>query len=140
MTLLQILLAEYGTKEIVGEKHNKTIVQYAKEAGHNWVNDDETAWCSILMDWGAMKAGVERTKSAAARSWLKVGEVITKPEIGDVVIFKRGSSNWQGHVGIFINYDGDYINVLGGNQSNQVKISQYNAKKVLGFRRLKKQT
>lgn len=137
MTLLQVLLAEYGTKEISGSEHNKTIIQYAKEAGHNWVNDDETPWCSIFIDWGAMKAGVERTKSASARSWLKVGEVITEPILGDIVIFKRGSFSWQGHVGVFINYDDNYINVLGGNQSNQVKISKYNAKKVLGFRRLK---
>ena len=43
--LLEIALSQYGQKEIAGEKDNLTIVGYAKEAGHAWVNDDETPWC-----------------------------------------------------------------------------------------------
>ena len=136
--LLKIALSQYGVKEISGEKNNKQIVDYAKEAGFEWVNDDETPWCSIFINWCAMKAGLERSHKANARSWLNTVELTTHPETGDIVVFKRGNSEWQGHVAIFINYDGNYINVLGGNQGNQVKISKYNSVDLLGFRKLKK--
>nr|WP_319265328.1 TIGR02594 family protein [uncultured Draconibacterium sp.] len=136
--LVEIALSQYGVKEIAGERNNMTIVNYAHEAGHTWVDDDETAWCSIFVDWAAMKAGLERTHKANARSWLNVGEVPAYPQMGDIVIFRRGNSNWQGHVGIFINIDEDgLINVLGGNQGNQVSIRLYRDKDLLGFRRLK---
>lgn len=143
-TLLQIALSQYGQKEIEGESDNQTIVGYAKEAGHNWVNDDETPWCSIFMDWCAMKAGMERTHKANARSWLEVGEDVKEPKTGDIVILKRGNNTWSGHVGIYIAHltiesgrRTGFIYVLGGNQSNQVKISLYDSIQVLGYRRLR---
>lgn len=136
--MIETALSQYGQKEIVGAEDNPTIVSYAKESGFMWVNNDETAWCAIFMNWVAMKAGYERTHLANARSWLKVGEKIEIPHVGDVVIFKRGNSTWQGHVGFFIRVDGAYIYCLGGNQSNQVKISKYKKSDLLGYRRLKK--
>ena len=84
--LLKIALSQYGVKEISGEKNNKQIVDYAKEAGFEWVNDDETPWCSIFINWCAMKAGLERSHKANARSWLNTGELTTHPETGDIVI------------------------------------------------------
>jgi len=137
-TLVEIALAEYGAKEILGSQHNMDIVTYAKYSGFDWVNDDETPWCSIFLNYVALKSKMERTKKANARSWLDVGIEVNHPETSDIVIFKRGNSDWQGHVGIFINQEDDFIRVLGGNQGNEVNISTYNAKKVLGFRRLRK--
>ena len=138
MGILKVALSQYGVKEIIGSTHNKTIVDYAKESGFKWVNDDETPWCSIFINWVAFKACLERTKSAMARSWLDVGVPVTFPETGDIVVFKRGNSAWQGHVGIYISEaENSQINVLGGNQSNAVKISTYNTKDLLGFRRLR---
>ena len=141
--LLEIALSQYGQKEITGEKDNQTIVGYAKEAGHAWVDDDETPWCSIFMDWSSMKAGVERTHKANARSWLTVGETVNHPETGDIVILKRGTNPNQGHVGIYINDmvpehgPTRLIRVLGGNQGNEVKISLYDKNDVLGYRKLR---
>lgn len=137
-TLLEVALSQYGVKEIEGQKNNLTIVDYAHLSGFDWVNDDETPWCSISMNWFAMQAGLERTKKANARSWLDIGEVVFAPQLGDVVVFKRGTSQWTGHVGIFINFNDDgTLNVLGGNQSNQVKISAFPKRDLLGIRRLK---
>ncbi|MGB0891926.1 MAG: TIGR02594 family protein [Flavobacteriaceae bacterium] len=138
--LLNIAINEIGVKEIKGTRHNERILKYAKESGFN-VNDDETAWCSIFMNWVAKKAGLKHSKSAAARSWLTVGEIVDEnPEPGDVVIYYRESRHsWKGHVGIFIGYskDGTRIYTLGGNQRDSVSISAYSAEKLLGFRRLK---
>ncbi len=136
---LEIAMAEIGVKEITGAADNPTIVNYAHESGFEWVNDDETPWCSIFMNWCAQKAGLAHSKKANARSWLTVGNVVESPEPGDVVIYWRGNvHSWQGHVGIFIGYDksGDRIFTLGGNQGNQVSITAYPASKLLGFRRL----
>ena len=62
----------------------------------------------------------------------------------DVVIFKRGPNpqpgpevvNAPGHVGFFAALEGETVWVLGGNQSDTVKISGYPANDVLGVRRL----
>ena len=139
--LLKKALSQYGTKEIVGSKHNDTIVNYFKQIGHSWVKDDETAWCSIFISWLAFKCGRERSNKANARSWLDIGCYVKKPYIGDIVIFWRVKRNsWQGHVGVYINHseDGRWVYCLGGNQSNKVKISKYAATRVLGYRHLNK--
>jgi len=138
--LFKIAVAELGQKEVQGSGHNPAIVNYAREAGFDWVNDDETPWCSIFVNWVAMKAGLARSKQANARSWLLVGQnVDTSPLPGDVVIFWRGSpASWEGHVAIFLgfSYEGTKVYCLGGNQGNQVSISAYPRDTVLGFRRL----
>ena len=136
--LLSLALDEFGVKEIVGKEHSQRVLQYAKDLGWKWVTTDEIPWCSVFMNWIAMKGGYIRSNSAAARSWLKVGELISKPEKGCVVVFKRGNSTWQGHVALYINEMGNKTNVLGGNQSNQVKISPYNTSSILGYIRLPK--
>lgn len=137
--LIQIASAEIGVKEVSGSEHNSRIIEYAKEAGFDWVNDDETPWCSIFVNWCAQKAELASSKKASARSWLTVGQKVSNPEPGDVVVFWRGSrDSWKGHVAIYMGYskDGTRVYCLGGNQGNQVSITGYSADKLLGFRRL----
>jgi hypothetical protein len=57
------------------------------------------------------------------------------PEIGDIAVFKRGTMGWQGHVGFYVKNDGAYVWVLGGNQSDEVKISRYLGMDLLSYRR-----
>jgi uncharacterized protein (TIGR02594 family) len=135
--LLEIATSQLGVKEISGPVDNVTIVHYAKQSGFEWVDDDETPWCSIFVNWVAMKAGLKRSKLANARSWMDVGTPTTDPEPGDIVIFWRDSpESWQGHVGFFMGFSKDLSRVycLGGNQGNQVSISAMKADKVLGCR------
>lgn len=138
--LLKIAVAELGQKEISGPDDNPNIVNYAKEAGFAWVDDDETPWCSIFVNWVAKKAALKTSGKANARSWLLEGmNVDTAPEPGDVVVFWRGSpDSWQGHVGFFLGFsiDAERVYCLGGNQGNQVSVSAYPIDNVLGFRRL----
>ncbi len=138
--LFKIAVAELGQKEVQGSGNNPAIVNYAREAGFDWVNDDETPWCSIFLNWVAMKAGLARSKQVNARSWLLVGQhTDASPLPGDVVVFWWGSpTSWEGHVGIFLGFshNGAKVYCLGGNQGNQVSISAYPRDTVLGFRRL----
>ena len=136
MNILEEALNQFGHQEIKGEKHNPEIVKFFAEIGFN-IKDDETAWCSAFMNWVAKKAGYKRTKKLNAKSWLEVGEEVTIPQLGDIVIFHRGDpTSWQGHVGIYINEIGNSIYVLGGNQGNKVSITPYPKSRLVGYRRL----
>lgn len=136
---LDYALGEFGVKEInEPNKHNPRIVQYSQEAGFNII-EDETAWCSIFVNWCAFKSGKAKSDKANARSWLNVGEKIEKPELGCIVIFWReGIESWKGHVGFYISENDGHIFCLGGNQNNQVNIKAYGKHKVLGYRRINK--
>lgn len=140
--LLLEVLKFYGLKEIVGREHNPEIVKMFTELGYDQIKDDETAWCSAELNWFCMKLGYERSGSLMARSWLKVGIEIIKPELGDIVILYRDNPNGTlGHVGFYIN-DFEKENILyvyGGNQGNMNSIKPYYKSRVLGYRRLRKE-
>ncbi|HLW06692.1 MAG TPA: TIGR02594 family protein [Marinilabiliaceae bacterium] len=137
--LLEIAISQLGIKEVSGSGSDQTIVSYAKSAGFEWVNNDETPWSSIFINWCAKEAGLKRSNKLMARSWLTVGITVDYPEPGDLVIFSRGKTDsWQGYVGLFMGYDeeGERIYTLGANPGNQVSITAYPKSKLLGFRRL----
>jgi len=133
---VEIAFKEYGVKEIVGQKDNLEILKYFDEIGFNASKlKDETAWCSAFVNWVLKTSDAPYTGKLNARSWLKIGMETNRPQMGDVVIFWRGSKkSWKGHVGFFINAIDDKIFVLGGNQNNQVKISSYPKERLLGYR------
>lgn len=144
LDLIQVALSVYGIEELVGSGNNKQIMQMAKEAGfeHDYLSD-EVAWCSMFANWVALKAGYERSKKLNARSWLDIGQPVTQPETGDVVILWRNEKTSAfGHVGFFVNFDpmspNKFINILAGNQGNKVGIEEFNIERLLGYRRLKK--
>jgi uncharacterized protein (TIGR02594 family) len=140
--LITIAIQELDVLETPGPNHTERILEYAKEAGFPEYTSDEIAWCSLFMNWVALKGKMKRTHKLTARSWLNVGlNVDDHPEPGDIVIYWRSSpTSWKGHVGIFMGYSkgGDRIYTLGGNQNNRVSISAYRANRLLGFRRLEK--
>ena len=135
--VLHKALSQYGITEIAGPDHNVEVLKYFQEIGHQWVRDDEMAWCSAFVNWCALRAGYEYTGKLNARSWLQIGESVIEPFLGCIVVFWRVKKDSPyGHVGLYIREDEHYIYVLGGNQSNQVKISKYPKSKLLGYRKL----
>lgn len=139
MTHLKTALSQVGVKEILGkDKHNPEVLKYFLETGHSWVKNDETAWCSAFVNWVAKVNCLEMSNKLNARSWMSVGKLTNTPDIGDVVVLWRESkSSWKGHVGFYIRETKNWIYVLGGNQSNQVKISAYHKSRLLGYRKLR---
>lgn len=129
---LVIARRELGTTEIPGDRDNPRIVEY-HQATSLKATDDETAWCSAFVNWCMREAGLPRTDSAMARSWLKWGTAISAPRPGCVVVFSRGAYP-QGHVAFFVGREGDRIRVLGGNQGNRVSIAANGTERVLGYR------
>lgn len=138
MTHIELALSEIGVKEIVGAKHNDEVLKYFDETGHDWVDDDETAWCSAFVNWICMKQGLPLSGELNARSWLKVGAPLDRgqePAVGDVVVLWRTrKTSWKGHVGFFISNRNGFIYILGGNQNNQVKILAYPESRLLQYR------
>lgn len=141
MELLKIAASQLGTKEISGSKNNPQILKYAKETGIKNINTDEIPWCSTFINWCAKEAGLPMSKKANARSWIHVGIKTTSPEASDIVVFwRQDPMSWKGHVAIFLGFNnqGNKVICLGGNQSNAVTISEYDANKVITFRKLEK--
>lgn len=132
---------EIGTWEWA-EGHNPKVLAYFKDAGHSEIKDDETAWCAAFVGAMLRRSGYKSTGSLLARSYLKWGEEVKEGDYqaGDIAIFKRGNSSWQGHVGFISAVMGDNLMILGGNQSNQVNEKPYPKSKLLGVRRMKHDT
>lgn len=97
------------------------------------IDDSATSWCSCYVNKKIQDAGGAGTRSAAARSWLRWGSMCNPVE-GCIVVLKRGSSSWQGHVTFLHKFDDDYVWCLGGNQHDTVNISRFNRHDVLDFR------
>lgn len=133
-------------REIEGERDNHFIVWAHSLCGLE-DTPDEVPWCSSWLNAICWLHRLPRSKSARARSWLGVGKSLTlfDAKAGfDIVILSRGKGtqpgpeviNAPGHVGFYAGHDRDYVQVLGGNQGDQVSIRHYATSRVLGVRRL----
>ena len=142
MKPFEIALKEFAVKETVGVVDNPEVLKYFDDIGFDGsALKDETAWCSAFANWCCLKSGYKRSGKLNARSWLTIGEQTETPELGDLVILWRvHPSSWKGHVGFFIAERKGYIYILGGNQSNRVKISGYPKHRLLEYRRPERET
>ena len=63
---------------------------------------------------------------------------VTDAKMGDVIIINRPDNNPPTrHVGFFAGYDGDgKIKILGGNQNDEVNVTVFNTRDVIGIRRV----
>lgn len=134
-----------GIKEIGGQVDNPQIMAMLR-LDNSWPQNDEVPWCSGFANYICWLARLPRSKDLRARSWLRIGKGIPLEAAspGDIIILKRGSGDQPGaevidapgHVGFYAGRFDDFIEVLGGNQSDTVKISRYPKSRLLGVRRL----
>ena len=127
--------AYIGLKEIVGAKHNETILEFWEHCKLPF-RDDETPWCAGFVGGCLEKCGIKSTRSGMARSYLKWGKPLEEPRIGAIVVYWRVSRySTSGHVGFVANApDGGFLPTLGGNQGNAVSIKPYPMSRILGYR------
>ena len=112
------------------------------------VDPVRTEWCAAFVNAILEIEGIPNlndtgaTAPLMARSYLSWGVKVDPKDIqrGDLVIFPRGGSGWQGHVGFFIEEQDGYWVILGGNQSNEVRYDLYAPYKSLGIRRWSKES
>lgn len=82
-------------------------------------------WCAIFANAALEAVGVPGTRSAAAQSFTTSDKVsrIDTPRIGAIAVFWRNSkSSGLGHVGFYVGEDSSRVQVLGGNENDQVMI------------------
>lgn len=122
-----------GTKEISGAVDNPKIVELFALAGHSWVKDDETAWCAAYVGGVLKRAGIDGTGSLAARSYEDWGFRLHAPLYGCIGVKRRAGSGWQGHVGFVVAASASRVTMLGGNQNNEVNLSEFNRQEFTAF-------
>ena len=134
-----------GIKEVGGNFDNPMIMSMLK-LDSDWPEHDEVPWCAAAMNFWLWLCRLPRSKNLRALSFLTVGQGIhlDDAEPGDIVVLKRGKEpqpgpdviEASGHVGFYAGRQGKYIEVLGGNQSDTVKVSLYPKSKLLSVRRI----
>lgn len=129
---LAVAKAEMGEEEIHGPENNPRILEYvAAVQSTRGLQDDEVDWASAFVEWSLNQVGIEGPQTMEPNAWLSWGRSLELPEEGCIAVF---SFNGLGHVGFFVGEDGKSLNVLGGNQSDLVKISRYAKKDLIGYR------
>lgn len=128
--------AEAGTytiaKRYMGLHERKHTGKLRKYIG---VNPRSTPWCGAFVATVSKRAG-KRVPGGHLRAanWKRVGKGVSLKNArkGDLVIIrtKRGH-----HVGFYAGRKNGRVQVLGGNQSNMVKISNFRAGSVQSVRR-----
>lgn len=140
ITPFQLAQRYIGIQEIAGQQDHPLVQWWLSLCGFPTDVHDEVPWCSAFVNGIAWELRLPRSKSAAARSWLNVGTPVRQftEAIGyDVVVMSRGTNPTQGHVGFFAGRSGeDVIQILGGNQSDGVRVESFDVGKVIGVRRL----
>ncbi|MEE9158968.1 MAG: TIGR02594 family protein [Gammaproteobacteria bacterium] len=134
-----------GIEEVGGSLDNPMILAMLK-LDNKWPEHDEVPWCSAFMNFICWLARLPRSKDLRARSWLTIGKGVPldKAEPGDIIVLKRGKGEQPGpeviaapgHVGFYAGMFYGFIEVLGGNQGDTVKVSRYPVDRLLGVRRL----
>lgn len=132
MKHIDIAKSLIGITEIKGSKHHPEIVQFWKDIKRGGIKDDETPWCAAFVGACLERAGIQSSRFESAKSYLSWGEKLDKPAYGCVVVFTRDGG---GHVGFVVGEDAKgYLQVLGGNQSDQANIRSFPKDRVSGYR------
>lgn len=131
----EIAKSQMGLHE---DKDNGPLSKWLRSDGYALGDPSELPWCGDFVETSIRLALPNEKipeKQYLARSWLNFGVELKEPVIGAVVVFWRKDRNGPyGHVGFYAGEDGDYIHVLGGNQSDTVSITKLSKHRLLGYR------
>lgn len=127
---LLIAQKEIGVKEVEGSGNNSRVIEYHSTAGG--YTSDAVHWCSSFVNWVMKNANLPYTRSSSSQSWNTYGKGISSPCLGAIAVFHYGSG--KGHVGFVVGQRGEKLAILGGNQSNEVKISIIPKNYLVGYR------
>ena len=119
-------------KRYVGLHERKHTQKLARTVG---VNPRRTPWCGAFVGAMVKKAGKSVPAGhLKAASWKRVGKPVKlkRAKKGDIVVVRTKYGN---HVGFYHGQKGGKVQLLGGNQSNQVQISNYRIGSVQSIRR-----
>lgn len=123
----------YGTKEVAGDANNPVILEWATDLGISYYKSDEIFWCGLFAAIVVKRAGKDVVKDPLrAKAWGLFGQEVKQAMLGDILVFIREGG---GHVGFYVGEDKDCYHVLGGNQSDMVKVSRISKARCIAVRR-----
>jgi uncharacterized protein (TIGR02594 family) len=143
---VELVQAEYQTKISVASRymgfHQRTHRKELKKFMD--VDPVRIDWCAAFINAVLKELDIPGSDTVSdwpltARSFLRWGVRVKEPRVGDIVVFPRGTEDWQGHVGFY--YGTEYRNgrkfyqILGGNQNNAVTIELFPARSAISIRR-----
>lgn len=124
------------------QSEQSVIDTWAKEIGRGYLTGgDYYNWCGIYAGHVLHRLGCQiPEKPEGAQQFLKIGKEVSSPIPGDIVVFKRGSEAWMGHVAFYIATESDgRIKAIGGNQGSRsnpkVCTQLHDPDRLLGYRR-----
>jgi uncharacterized protein (TIGR02594 family) len=138
---LATMQAITGTKWAPDDGANETIEDWLKFIANEYpvmsrycraeMQLDYFEWCGLAVGYCIAKAGIkpvfgvkDTDRFLWALAWQEWGNAVESPEPGDVVVFDFGAG--RQHVTLFEKDNGNgYWTCRGGNQSNQVKTSNF---------------
>lgn len=137
---MAIAQREVGVIEFKGQKHNPRIVEYLRSTTNADLGDayrakDETAWCAAFVNWCLLKAGLPAKRDALARRWIDYGYAVEEDDApyGAITIIRSAKKNDLAtgsttgyHIGFLHDLNKSRVTLLGGNQSDSVKLSAFN--------------
>jgi uncharacterized protein (TIGR02594 family) len=129
-----IAFPELGTREVPGERDNKRIQEYLGSTDlfkYPYLPDD-TEWCAAFLNWCIEKTHLESANSALVFPWRRWGKPLNPPRRGCVVTFKWDDGGE--HVSFYLGETGNFVIVLGGDQSDAVWVSVYHKKYITSVR------
>lgn len=122
------------------ERHDRTRLRELMG-----VDPVRTEWCAAFLNSILNHHGIPGSETVSdhplmARSFLEWGQSVDTPQRGDIMVFRRGNNGWEGHVAIYIDTieknGRTYYRILGGNQNNEVNVSDYPASLLIDIRRI----
>jgi uncharacterized protein (TIGR02594 family) len=105
------------------------------------MHEDYFSWCGLTVGYCMVEAGIapvfggsDTSRFLWAAAWLGWGTPVTTPHQGDVLVFDFGGGDH--HVTLFEKDNGDGTwSCHGGNQTHQVKLTNFPKSKLMGIRR-----
>lgn len=145
--IVSAALQYIGVKEIPGTKNNPVIMDMAKGLNIDDIyTNDDMAWCAVFVNHLLRISGkpidqhpkdkydfVRALKTAPLKYYEEIP--LNEAKLGDIILLQRKGG---GHVTILIAFAGNNIIGLGGNQSNSVTFSEFDASRIVGIRRFYK--
>ena len=128
-----------GTIEAAGHADNPDVLAFHASVDAEHVND-AVPWCSSFVAWALARSGVPVPAGVTrlARSWLRAADLdpvdLETARHGTIAVLRRGTSSWQGHVGLLVGRSHNALLLLGGNQQDQVTVEPYALADMLGLR------
>lgn len=133
LTHIKVARSYLGLTEIKASNKHPTIDAWAKTLSGKWLIGQP--WCGTFCAQVFKEAGLGHKMPKEffrAKAWENAGTKLDKPAYGCIVTFTRDGG---GHVGFVVGKTSKgNLKVLGGNQSNQVNIMDFDPSRVTSYR------